>query len=136
MPAAFEEILAFIAAQLPAPVQQDFEDDGSVLFVGGDPGEVIVRLTTSAVTVAQYAVTWETPYTPTVQPIQIGVFDWQAVPGDAAMRVVKALITAAREARLADFATCRSCLKRTPPEWMHGDELCQSCAERDGGVVH
>lgn len=136
MAAAFEELLAFIAAQLPTPVQQDFQDDGSVLFVGGEPGEVVVRLTPDTVTVAEYSSRWSTPYTPTVEPIEIGVFNWTAVSGDAAMRVVKTLIAAAREARLAKFATCVVCAQRRPPEWMDDDDVCQACAERTGGVVH
>ncbi len=136
MPAAFEELIAFIAAQLPAPVQQDFQDDGSVLFVGGDPGEVIVRLTTHTVTVAEYSVRWERPSTPAVQPIEVAVFNWEAVSGDAAMRVVRTLIAATRESRLSKYTTCQACEKSTPPEWMHDDEICQSCAERERGVVH
>lgn len=136
MPAVFEELIAFIAAQLPAPVQQDFEDDGAVMFVGGEPGEVIVRLTGATVTVAEYAVRWDGPYTPVVQPVEIGVLNWETVSGDAAMRIVRTLIAAARETRQSKYSACQACAKSTPPEWMHDDEICQTCAERERGVVH
>lgn len=136
MAAAFEELIAFITAQLPAPVQQDFEDDGSVSFVGGEPAEVIVRLTATTVTVAEYTVRWEGPLTPVAQPVEVAVLHWETVSGDAAMRVVRTLIGAAREARLSKYATCQACEKITPPEWMHDDEICQACAERERRVVH
>jgi hypothetical protein len=52
------------------------------------------------------------------------------------MRAVKALITAARNSRIAKFRTCSMCRGRKPPEWMHGDDVCQRCAERELGVVY
>ena len=52
------------------------------------------------------------------------------------MRAVKALITAARTTRLAKFRDCSICGRHNPPEWMHTDEVCQGCAEREQGVVH
>lgn len=136
MPAGFEELIAFIAAQLPQPVQQDFEDDGSVLFVGGDPAEVVVELTSSTVTVAEYAVSREASAQPAAQPIEVGSINWHSISDEAALRLIRALISAAREAREAKFRTCVECSQTVPPEWMHDDELCRSCAANPGGLVH
>ena len=34
------------------------------------------------------------------------------------------------------FAVCSECNERNPVGWMRGDGICQSCAERNHGVVH
>lgn len=136
MSGAYEELLAFIGAQLSEPVDHREDDEGAVVFTSGDPGEVIVKLTTSHVAVAEFAVSWHTPYTPVVEPIGIGVVNWTRISPEATMRTVKGLIVAAREARLAKFSTCRLCEQSTPPEWMHSDDMCQGCAEKELGIVH
>ena len=136
MPAAYEEILAYILAQLDEPVEQHDTDDGSVVMTSGDPGEVIVRLSATQVLVAEYAAEWQTPYEAVVEPIPIGSVNWPVISPEAAMRSIKALMGAAREARLAKFRTCTMCEQRTAPEWMHSEEVCQPCAERELGVVH
>lgn len=136
MPAAYEEILALILAQLSEAVEQHEDDEGSVVITGGDPGEVVVHLSATQVIVAEYAVDWETPDEAVIDPIPTGGVNWTVVSSDGAMRCIKALITAAREARLAKFRTCTRCEERTPPEWMHSDELCQECAEQDLGLIH
>lgn len=136
MSAAYEELLAFIAAQLSQPVEQQEDDEGAIVFTSGDPGEVIVKLTASQVAVAEFAVSWHTPYTPVVEPIAIGIVNWTRISPEATMRAVKALIAAAREARLAKFSECRICERSHPPEWMHGEDVCQGCAERGTGIVH
>jgi hypothetical protein len=129
-------MLAFVLAQLTAPVEQHSDDDGAMVMTGGEPAEAIVRLTESEVTVAEFAIAWRGPYTGSVEPIAIGTVHWTAISAEAAMRAVKALVSAAREARLSKFRGCGMCGQSTPPEWMHDDNVCQECAERDLGVVH
>lgn len=136
MPATFEEMLAFALAQLTAPIEQHADEDGAMVMTGGEPGEVIVRLTESEVTVAEFAISWHGPDTPVVEPIAIGTVRWNEISAEAAMRVVKALVGAAREARLSTFGVCSMCERATPPEWMHSDDVCQACAEGEFGVVH
>lgn len=34
------------------------------------------------------------------------------------------------------FAVCGECGQRNPIGWMHDDSICQSCAERNHGVVY
>lgn len=132
---AFEEMLAFVLAQFDVPVERD-DSDGAVLITSGEPGEVIVRLTALDVTVAEYAVEEHGDNPESVDPIVIGSVMWSAISADAAMRVVKGLIGAAREARLAKFRVCRLCEQATPPEWMETDDLCADCAGDGYGVVH
>lgn len=136
MPPGFEELHAYIAAQLARPVSQDFADDGSVVLTSGDPCEVIVRLTKATVTVAEYSIRSTGPHAPFVAPIVVGTVKWRRVSPESAMHAVKSLIVAARDSRLAKFRTCQTCSERNPPEWMYDDELCQACAESRFGVVH
>ena len=132
----FEEWLAYLAAQLPAPVEQAQAPDGSIFFTGGDPRQVIVRLTRSTVTVWEYAAGWEGPYTPVARPIRLGSVVWRRIPGERAITAAHALIDAARESRLSKFETCRHCERSTAPEFMHDDDVCQSCAAKHLGVVY
>jgi len=136
----YEEWLAFITAHLPEPVSQELVSDGSMLLMGGDPGQVIVRLTRSTVTVLEYAARREELHTPGVTPRRVGSVVWRRVPNARAVAAVHALIDAARDARLAKFRTCERCAQSTPPESMHDDAVCQSCAAlpragRPGDVV-
>ena len=131
MPARYEELLALIGSHLAAPVTREQAPDGSLYFVGGDPQDVIVRVSSATVIVSEYAVRWEGPTTAVVRPIRVGSVAWRRIPETSAMRIVSALIDAARQSRLDTFRPCASCETPTPPEWMHDGELCRSCAARE-----
>ena len=103
---------------------------------GGDPAEVIVRLTRSTVTVWEYAASWEGSDTLVVRPIRIGQVAWRRISGPSATSAVHALVEAARESRRSKFETCRHCEQSTPPEWMDEDGMCQSCAKKHLGVAY
>ena len=136
MSESFEQWLAFIAAQLGDPVEREDRAAGETYFTGGDPGEVIVRLTRASVTVWEYAVRWDSAYTQIVTPRLIGSVRWRRVSERAAAKVVQTLIEAARESRRAKFRMCHQCEERQPPEWMQGRETCISCAQSRSGAVH
>jgi hypothetical protein len=125
----FDEWLAYITTHLPQPVSQEIAPDGSTYFTGGEPAEVIVRLTTSAVTVWEYAVSGE-PHSPAVQPIRVGSVVWRRIRNTHAISAVHSLIEAARVSRQSKFSICSHCDERKPPESMYDDTLCQSCARR------
>lgn len=129
-------LLQAIRTRLPKPVREESQHDGSLVLVGGDPGEVVVRVQGSKVAVAVFAVVWNGPHTPVVCPQSIGSLNWKRIPADWLTRDLHSLIESARELRRAKFGTCERCGKTTPPEWMHDDKTCQSCAERHLGVVH
>lgn len=131
----YEQLLAYIATHLPAPYLQE-EGDGEVMFVGGDPGEVIVRLTDSRVIVEEFAVRLEGPHHQVLAPKRVGTIRWRRLPETALMSVVGLLIKGARESRMAAYRTCLHCGRRLPPESMRDDRLCNDCAGPEHGAVH
>ena len=133
----FEQLIAFLGSQLPAPVDQEQADEGSIIFTGGAPAEVIVQLTRSAVTVLEYAGSWETPDRFVVKPRHVGTVKWRRLPETATMNAVSALIKGARETRLHRYRHCSVCGEKTPPESLFGDDdVCAACAGPQGYLVH
>lgn len=132
----FEQLIAFFESQLPRPVEQQPGGDGSIIFTGGAPPEVVVHLTGASVVVSEFACVWETPDHVVVQPRRVGVIKWKRLPETAMMTVLSALIRGARESRLSRYGTCRCCGEKNPPEWLYEDDVCQRCAEQQRDVVH
>ena len=135
-PERFEQILAFLDSNLPAPVERQESPDGSVQFTGGEPAQVVVSLTDTSVIVAEFAGVWETPMTFAARPRRVGVLKWRRLPETALFNALTALIRGARDARQSRFQTCRYCGNSTAPEWMHDDGVCQSCADQHSGAIH
>jgi len=136
VPERFEELIAFLSSQLPAPVQQHPHADGSIEFTGGDPPAVVAVLTETRLVISEFAGVWETPFTFSAKPRRVGIVKWRRLPENALLAAVSALIKGAREARLASFQTCRYCGQRTAPEWLHDEGVCQTCADQHSGAVH
>ena len=135
-PERFEQLIAFLGSNLPAPVDRQEDVDGSIRFTGGDPPEVIVVLTDSSVVVSQFAGVWESPFTFSARPRRVGVVKWRRLPENALLSAIAALVKGAREARLASFETCQYCGQRTAPEWLHDEGVCQACADQHSGAIH
>lgn len=57
-------LLVLIEEMLPKPVEVDTPRDGSLVLVGGNPGEVVVRIIGGRVRIAEFCVWWEGPHTP------------------------------------------------------------------------
>jgi len=76
------------------------------------------------------------PFKPVVHPRRVGVVHWRRLPESALMTIVGQLIKGAREMRLSRYRTCRFCGRTNPPEWQHGDDVCQCCAVHELGAVH
>jgi hypothetical protein len=136
VPERFEQLIAFLASHLPAPVDQQSLADNSIQFTGGDPPVVVAMLTQTSVVVSEFAGVWETPFTFVAKPRRVGIVKWRRLPENALLAALTALIKGAREARLSAFQTCRYCGLRTAPEWLHDEGLCQSCADQQSGRVH
>jgi len=132
----YEQLIAFLNTHLPTPVQVEELADGSLLFTGGSPREGVARPTKVSVTIEQYAVHWETPYTPVMRPRRVGLVKWRRLPESTVMNVVEQLIRGARDARLSHYVTCQLCGETKPPEWMENEDLCQQCSASVLGVVH
>lgn len=126
----WEALLTSVAHELPQPVEQDTARDGSVVLVGGDPGEVIVRLTRSAASVSEYAVEWQGPGDLVVRPVSFGTIHWRRMPEIHALAALQTLVRAARESRRAKYRICEYCEKVTPPESLYDDQTCQACARK------
>lgn len=72
-----DSLLEEIRSLLPDPVQDDTQLDGDVVLVGGDPGEVVVRIRGGKVSIAVFSVRWEGPHTPVVRPKQLATLNWK-----------------------------------------------------------
>jgi hypothetical protein len=128
-PLAWEALIASLMHELPQPVQHETALDGAILFIGGDPGEVVVRLTDDVLTVSEFAVDWQGPSTGVTRPIELGRFHWPWLPSVEAMRVLVTLIEAAHQSRRSKYRLCRVCERVKPPEVMKNDDFCQACAD-------
>jgi hypothetical protein len=135
-PERYEQLIAYLGSQLPAPVDQRASDDESIHFTGGDPPEVVAVLTQRSVSVYEFAGVWESPFTFTAKPRRVGVLKWRRLPENSLLAALSALIKGARDMRLASFQTCQYCGRRTPPEWLHDAGVCQSCTDRHSGSLH
>ena len=133
-PERFEQLIAFIGATLPGPVERQTADDGTVLFTGGSPGEVVVRLTHTAVIVSEYAGAPAGAFSR--RPRRLGVLRWRRLPEPALMNALAQLIAGAREVRRARYRTCRFCELTHPPEWMHTEEVCLGCSTQQMNTIH
>ena len=136
VPAHYEELIAFLASNLPAPVDRREDTGGVIQFIGGDPAEVVVLLTRSSVVVASFAGEWETPLVFKAKPRRVGLVKWRRLPENALLAAIAALIKGARDVRLASYQTCVYCGRRIAPEWLHDEGVCQSCADQQSGRVH
>ena len=45
VPERYEQLIAYLGSNLPAPVDRQEASDGSIRFIGGEPAEVVVLLT-------------------------------------------------------------------------------------------
>jgi hypothetical protein len=136
VPERYEQLIAFLGSNLPVPVEQSEEDDGSLRFIGGDPPEVVVHLTPSSVIVAEFAGEWESPLVFKARPRRVGAIKWRRLGENALLAAISALIRGARESRTAAFETCQYCGQRTAPEWLHDTNVCESCAHQHSGAIH
>jgi hypothetical protein len=132
----YEQMMAFLASQLPTPVEQREMEDGSIQFTGGDPPEVVALLTHASVSIFEFAGVWASPFSFRARPRRVGIVKWRRLPENALLAALSALIKGAREARQASFQVCQYCGRRTPPEWLHDTGVCQSCSDRHSGSLH
>jgi hypothetical protein len=132
----FEQLIAFLGSQLPAPVEQQDAGDGTLIFIGGAPPAVVVHLDESNVIVSEYAARWTSSVRLTVKPRRIGLLKWRRLPETAMMHALQALIKAAHDMRVARFRRCSVCGANSPPESLFDGDVCETCAEQEYDVVH
>ena len=68
-PIARDELLKEVSQLLGSSIYKETHLDDTIVMVGGDPGEVVVRVGRSRVSVALFMVCWKGPHTPVVQPV-------------------------------------------------------------------
>lgn len=73
---------------------------------------------------------WEGPHTPVQEWVPVSVLPAMSSP----VEIEKAKRALLKRRRF--FKVCDVCGERKPDGWMHDNELCQSCAERELGVVY
>jgi hypothetical protein len=132
----FEQLIAFLGSQLPQPVDSQTASDGSMVFTGGAPAEVVVHLTASSVTVSEDAGASESPGHFVVKPRRVGVLKWRRLPETTLMNALTALIKGTRETRLARYRRCAVCDQPYPPEVLGTDGNCPWCSGMPQAVVH
>lgn len=131
----FEQLIALLGSQLPAPVEQQAEDDGSLIFTGGAPAEVVVHLTATKITVSEFAGVWRAGQF-TVKPKRVGTLLWPRLTETPLINALSALIKGAREMRHGRYRPCASCGEKQPPELLFGDDVCPACSEPQVYRVH
>ena len=118
---------------LPRPVRRD-EYEGGVRLIGGDPGVVVAEFRGGKILLSQYDAIWEGPHTLTVRPIPLVTVQCDDMTGEERAEVVKSLIRLISKRRRKLYERCQDCNKLTAPEYQHGDDTCQGCAQRELGV--
>jgi hypothetical protein len=121
-------LLREIRECLPAPLREERSLDGSIVMVGGDHDDVVVRVSGNKVSVADFSVRWETPYTSIVQLRCFATLNWRRLPASTLVMTLHDLIRAAYEVRVATYRRCERCGEMKPPECMDDDKTCDSCA--------
>jgi len=129
----WEALLTSVRHELPQPVVEEAVRDGSVVLVGGRPGEVVVRLTRSTASVSEYGVEWRGPGDVAVRPVLFGSIRWRRMPEIHALASLNALIRAARDARRATYRPCARCDRPTAPERML-DGTCPECEDLEASA--
>ncbi|MCC7337867.1 MAG: hypothetical protein IT422_22495 [Pirellulaceae bacterium] len=125
-----------IEGMLPQPFEHQDNLDGEAVWIGGDPGEVIVRMSDTQIAVSVYTMLWGSPHTMTVLPVPLGVLDWGNVPAAQMSMLLQILVGSASDLRKSSYRNCETCDQLNPPEWMHDENICQSCAQTHLGIVY
>jgi hypothetical protein len=108
---------------------------GAQWFGAGDPTVLLVGIGIDRVRVAEPEIRWVGPHSPRLHARGVVELSWPAATADG-IDALAAEAQRACAARMSRFSTCSECGELTPPEWLHAPALCDSCAERNHGVVH
>lgn len=123
-------LLKQIHATMPLPIREEVCADGSLVYVGGDPGEVVIRIAQDRITVSMFEIEWEGSHTPVVSPQPLMELHWKCLPAKLLTTFLHEMIEVAGKLRRSKYRKCERCGDTKPPEWMHDNGSCQSCDER------
>src|SRR4029079_19629536 len=99
VPERFEQLIAYLESQLPAPVDQQTLADNSIQFTGGHPPVVVARLTHTSVVLSEFAGMWETPFSFVARPRRVGIVKWRRLPENSLIAALSGFVKGARGAR-------------------------------------
>ncbi len=127
-----KQIKGLLAGLLPQPIISGTK------IIAGNPPEVVVRLSEKGLLIAPYRAEWQGPAELKVAVSNVDLVGWGDLPAEAEQlrSYLSQKIEAARRTRKAAFKNCSLCHKSTPPEWMHDESTCQTCASSKQGVVY
>lgn len=105
---------------------------------GGSPGLVVLEVVGDALHLLEFRITWPHPHEPEAAHRLVEARPLVEILGGdmSALASLRASIDRIIDERRARFIVCRFCGAETPPEWAHGGDTCDACAERHLGVVH
>ena len=124
--AQVEQLLPGVTVERTSEVIQlttgDFRDElGLVILLS--PEAIELRLPT---------LIWDGPHTP-IKTSRL----WQRLAlDDLKESQLPRLMAEAQTQQQQSFCDCKYCGQRNPKSWMHSPDVCQSCAEKELGVVH
>lgn len=75
-------------------------------------------------------ISWSHPQEPVLSWIEVATLPKNSIPDEIEAQI-NHLLGNARY-----FSTCVGCNELNPVGWMNSEQICQSCAERNDGVVH
>ena len=100
---------------LGASIREETQLDGIIVMVGGDPGEVFVRIGRSKVSIALFRLSWDGPHTPVVRPIHFATLNWRRLPASTLKMTLHSLIIAVREVRTSSIASASDAERQIRP---------------------
>jgi hypothetical protein len=126
----FEEFALRLLDLLPGAEVERTRD--VIQIAHGDNEGIIILVTPEAMELRLPTFEWPHPHSPGPSSRLWKRIKWESLGNKRLLRLVEE----AKQARLGEFATCRFCKKRFPPECMHDDDVCHGCSERHLGVCH
>lgn len=128
----FEETAQQILQLLPGAVVSRTRDVIQLDYKQAqDPDGLSVLVTPEVVELRLPTIKWVGPHSPAPSSRFKERVQWQEEGHDWA-----ALIQSAQETQRETFEVCQYCGQQNPRGWMHSKTVCQSCAERELGIVH
>jgi hypothetical protein len=132
-----EGLAEVVRASLPEPVSER-QDGTGLLFISEAVPEVALRLTDKGVDVLLYRRIWAEPDQLVDQHHLLTSVPWKGLPDqvEQAWALLETPVRAPQKQRASSYRTCQRCGKSTPPEFMHNEQLCMSCAALVLGVIY
>lgn len=128
-------VINTIRERLMEPRTEATSEEGTLLFSGGHPPDVLIALSGSTIQIAIYDPDAGTS-SPPADDQTIVSLNWQRLPAPHLVMSLNVALGSARELRFATFQHCKRCDALTAPEMLNEHVICETCNNRDLGVVY